>query len=56
MLLTHSVAVQVYTAEEKAALAMMHAEEAAKKEAQLVADMKALVDASIGNADASPER
>jgi hypothetical protein len=39
---------QVYTAEEKAALALMHAEEAAEKEAALVAGMKRLVEESLG--------
>ena len=38
---------QVYTAEEKAALAMFNAEEAARKEQQLMAEMQALVQQAI---------
>lgn len=40
---------QIYSAEEKAALAMLNFEENKKKEALLLADMKALVDRTMGN-------
>lgn len=41
----------MYTAEEKEALALMHAEEARKKEEQLVADMKSMVAAAVADLD-----
>ena len=40
--------VQIYTAEEKAALAMFNFEENKKKEEKVLADMKALVQRSLG--------
>ena len=39
---------QIYTAEEKAALAMFNFEENKKKEEKVLADMKALVQRSLG--------
>ena len=41
---------QVYSAEEKAALAMINYEEKAKREVQVMADLKRLVDRSLGPA------
>jgi hypothetical protein len=40
---------QVYTTEEKAALALFHQEEAQRKEAQLVAEMKKMVEEAVGS-------
>ena len=40
---------QVYSAEEKAALALYNAEEAAKKEARVLADMQRLVARTLGD-------
>lgn len=45
-----SVRAQVYTAEEKAALAMFNAEEAQRKEDNLLAEMRKLVDAAVNEA------
>jgi len=42
---------QIYTAEEKAALAMFNFEENKKKEEKVLADMKALVHRSLGTGD-----
>ena len=42
---------QIYTAEEKAALAMYNFEENKKKEERVLADMKALVQRSLGTTD-----
>jgi hypothetical protein len=39
---------QVYTAEEKAALALFNAEEAARREAVILSDMRRLVDKTLG--------
>ena len=39
---------QIYTAEEKAALAMFNAEEAQRKEEKLVEEMKKLVEETVG--------
>jgi hypothetical protein len=39
---------QIYTAEEKAALAMFNAEEAKRKEEKLIDEMKKLVDEAVG--------
>ena len=41
---------QVYSAEEKAALALYNAEEAAKKEAKVLSDMQRLVERTLGDA------
>lgn len=48
---------QIYTAEEKAALAMFNAEEAQRKEEKLVEEMKKLVEETVGKqaADAGQE-
>lgn len=42
---------QVYTAEEKAALAMFNFEENKRKEAQILEDMRKLVENTIGEAE-----
>lgn len=44
---------QVYSAEEKAALALYNAEEAAKKEAKVLSDMQRLVARTLGDAAAA---
>ena len=44
---------QVYTAEEKAALAMFNFEENKRKEAKILDDMRRLVDSTLGPADGS---
>lgn len=41
--------VQVYSAEEKAALALFNAEEAKRKEEKLVAEMKKMVEAAVAD-------
>jgi len=41
---------QVYTAEEKAALAMLNFEENKKKEAKIIEDMKRLVEKTVNDA------
>ena len=43
---------QIYSSEEKAALALYNAEEAAKKEAKVLADMQRLVARTLGDAAA----
>jgi hypothetical protein len=45
---------QIYTAEEKAALAMFNAEEAQRKEAKLVEEMKRLVEETVGKQATEP--
>jgi hypothetical protein len=45
---------QIYTAEEKAALAMFNAEEAKRKEDKLVEEMKKLVEETVGKQTAEP--
>lgn len=45
---------QVYSAEEKAALAMFNAEENKRKEQKILANMKALVERTIGKGDSGP--
>lgn len=45
---------QVYTAEEKAALAMFNKQEAERKEAALIANMQALVQKAVADVDAPP--
>ena len=45
---------QVYSAEEKAALAMFNAEENKRKEQKILANMKALVEHTIGKGDSGP--
>lgn len=46
---------QVYTAEEKAALAMVNFEENKRKEEKILGDMRTLVQRSVGNADDEEE-
>ena len=45
---------QIYSAEERAALAMFNAEEAKRKEEKLVAEMKKMVEAAVTGADGAP--
>lgn len=47
--------VQVYTAEEKAALAMFNMEENKRKEQKILGDMQRLVQRTIGEADEEPQ-
>ena len=46
---------QVYTAEEKAALAMYNFEENKKKEQKILADMQRLVERTLGDGDEQPD-
>lgn len=46
---------QVYTAEEKAALAMYNFEENKKKEQKILADMQRLVQRTLGDDEETPE-
>lgn len=46
---------QIYTAEEKAALAMYNFEENSKKEARILDDMKMLVARTVGDQGGEPE-
>lgn len=46
---------QIYTAEEKAALAMYNFEENSKKEARILDDMKMLVAKTVGDQVVEPE-
>lgn len=48
----HSKENQVYSAEEKAALAMYNFEEHKRKEAKILEDMKRLVDRTLGGDEA----
>ncbi len=49
-----AMAIQVYTAEEKAALAMYNFEENKKKEQKILADMQELVQRTLGD-DEEPD-
>lgn len=46
---------QVYTAEEKAALAMFNMEENKRKEQKILADMQRLVQRTLGETEEAPE-
>ena len=51
----HGPCLQVYTAEEKAALAMYNFEENKKKEEKIIGDMQRLVDDTLGSSGEESE-
>ena len=54
-ILTCGCLVQVYTAEEKAALAMVNFEENKRKEEKILGDMRTLVQRSVGTEEDAEE-